>query len=57
MGRRAACVMLSNGPNILEAVRTLARLLNSGEQRYLIKYQLFKEYTEQYGVFNDGDLD
>jgi pyruvate kinase len=57
MGRRAECVMLSNGPNILEAVKTLARLLNSGEQRYLIKYQLFKEFTEQYGVFDDGDLD
>jgi pyruvate kinase len=56
MGRRAECVMLSNGPNILEAVRTLARLLNSGKQRYLIKYQLFKEFTEQYGVFNDNDL-
>ena len=55
MGRRAECVMLSNGPNILEAVRTLARLLNSGE-RYLIKYQLFREFTEQYGVFDDEDM-
>jgi pyruvate kinase len=56
MGRRSECVMLSNGPNILEAVRTLARLLNSGEQ-YLIKYQLFREFTEQYGVFDDEDMD
>jgi pyruvate kinase len=56
MGRRAECVMLSNGPNILEAVRTLARLLNSGE-RYIIKYQLFREFTEQYGVFDDKDTD
>jgi pyruvate kinase len=56
MGRRAECVMLSNGPNILEAVRTLARLLSSGE-RYLIKYQLFREFTEQYGVFDDEDTD
>lgn len=51
MGRRAECVMLSNGPNILDAVRTLARLLSSGE-RYLIKYQLFRDFTEQYGVFD-----
>lgn len=56
MGRRADCVMLSNGPNILEAVRTLARLLSS-EERYLIKYQLFKEFTKQYGVFADDDTD
>jgi len=56
MGRRAECVMLSNGPNILEAVRTLARLLSSGE-RYLIKYQLFRDFTEQYGVFDDEDTD
>ena len=56
MGRRADCVMLSNGPNILEAVRTLARLLSSGE-RYLIKYQLFKEFTQQDGIFDDEDTD
>ena len=54
MGRRADCVMLSNGPNILEAVRTMARLLNGGE-RYLIKYQLFREFTKQYGVFDNED--
>jgi hypothetical protein len=46
--------MLSNGPNILEAVRTLARLLSGGE-RYLIKYQLFSEFTKQYGIFDDED--
>lgn len=56
MGRRAECVMLSNGPNILEAVRTLARLLSSGE-RYLVKYQLFSEFTKQYGVFDDEDME
>ncbi|MGA7368032.1 MAG: pyruvate kinase [Nitrososphaeraceae archaeon] len=56
MGRRVECVMLSNGPNILEAIRTLARLLSSGE-RYLIKYQLFREFTEQYDVFDDEDKD
>lgn len=50
-GRRSDCVMLSNGPNILEAVRTLARLLN-GRERYLISYQLFREFTKQYGVFD-----
>lgn len=54
MGRRAECVMLSNGPNILEAVRTLARLLSS-EERYLIKYQLFRDFTEQYGIFDDDE--
>jgi pyruvate kinase len=50
-GRRSDCVMLSNGPNILEAVRTLARLLN-GRERYLTTYQLFREFTKQYGVFD-----
>jgi pyruvate kinase len=56
MGQRAECVMLSNGPNILEAVRTLARLL-SNRERSLIKYQLFREFTEQYGVFDDKDAE
>ena len=56
MGGRAECVMLNNGPNILEAVITLSRLLSNGE-RYLIKYQLFREFTEQYGIFDDEDAD
>ena len=55
MGGRAECVMLNNGPNILEAVITLSRLLSNGE-RYLIKYQLFREFT-QYGLFDDEDAD
>jgi pyruvate kinase len=52
MGRRAECVMLNNGPNIIEAVRTMARLLSTKEERYHLKYQLFGEFTEQYGIFD-----
>jgi len=52
IGRRAECVMLNNGPHILEAVKTLARLLST-EQRYrLKKHQLFRDFTEQYYVFD-----
>jgi pyruvate kinase len=51
MGRRAECVMLNNGPNIIEAVRTMARLLSTKEL-YHLKYQLFGEFTEQYGIFD-----
>jgi pyruvate kinase len=31
MGRRAECVMLNNGPHILEATETLSRLLGKEE--------------------------
>ena len=52
IGQRAECAMLNNGPHILEAVKTLARLLST-EQRYrLKKHQLFRDFTEQYDVFD-----
>ncbi len=53
IGQRAECVMINNGPYILEAVKTLARLLRT-EQRYrLKKHQLFREFTEQYDVLDE----
>jgi pyruvate kinase len=53
VGQRAECVMLNNGPHILEAVQTLARLLST-EKRYQLpkKHQLFREFTKQYAVFD-----
>jgi pyruvate kinase len=53
MGQRAECVMLNNGPHILEAVKTLARLLSTEERYQIKKHQLFREFTEQYGVFEE----
>jgi pyruvate kinase len=53
VGQRAECVMLNNGPHILEAVQTLARLLST-KKRYQLpkKHQLFREFTKQYDVFD-----
>jgi pyruvate kinase len=54
MGQRAECVMLNNGINIVEAVKTLAELLNVEERHQLKKRQLFREFfTVQYGVFEN----
>jgi pyruvate kinase len=53
MGQRAECVMLNNGPHILEAIETLSRLLGKEERlRHQIKkLPIFRDFTEQYGVF------
>jgi pyruvate kinase len=54
MGQRAECVMLNNGIHIVEAVKTLAELLNVEERHQLKKRQLFREFfTVQYGVFEN----
>ncbi len=50
-GIRAECVMLNKGPHILEALRTLANLLATEEKHQLKKRQIFKEFTQQFGVF------
>ncbi|PWU81578.1 MAG: hypothetical protein DLM72_06220 [Candidatus Nitrosopolaris wilkensis] len=53
MGQRAECVMLNNGIHILEAVRTLAILLNTEERHQVKKHQLFSEFTVQHAVFEE----
>lgn len=51
MGQRAECVMLNKGEHVLEAVNTLAELLRTAERHHLKKRQVFREITEQRGVF------
>jgi pyruvate kinase len=53
MGQRAECVMLNNGPHIIEAIEILSRLLGKEERlRHQIKkLPIFRDFTEQYGVF------
>ncbi|HYB03173.1 MAG TPA: pyruvate kinase [Nitrososphaerales archaeon] len=51
MGIRAECVMLNKGPHILDALRTLANLLAIEERHQMKKRQIFKEFTEQLGIF------
>jgi pyruvate kinase len=53
MGIRAECVMLNKGPHILDAIRTLANLLAIEERHQMKKRQIFKEFTEQYGIFEE----
>lgn len=51
MGQRAECVMLNKGAHILEAVKLLSGLLSAEERHHLKKRIVFKEFTEQHGVF------
>jgi len=53
MGQRAECVMLNKGTHILEAVKTLSRLLSAEERHYIKKRQVFREFTKQSGVFEE----
>ncbi|HYV52388.1 MAG TPA: pyruvate kinase, partial [Candidatus Eisenbacteria bacterium] len=53
MGQRAECVMLNKGTHILEAVKTLSRLLSAEERHYIKKRHVFREFTKQRGVFAD----
>ncbi len=55
MGTRAECVMLNKGPHIVEAVKTLSGLLSVEERHQLKKRQIFREFTEQYGIFNSKE--
>ena len=52
MGQRAECVMLNKGEHVLEAVNTLAELLRTAERHHVKKRQVFREMTEQRGVFD-----
>jgi pyruvate kinase len=52
MGQRAECVMLNKGEHVLEAVNTLAELLRTAERHHLKKRHVFRELTEQRGVFS-----
>lgn len=52
MGQRAECVMLNNGTHIVEALKTLARLLNIEELHQIKKHKILREFpTRQYGIF------
>jgi pyruvate kinase len=53
MGQRAECVMLNKGEHVLEAVQTLAELLRTAERHHLKKRHVFREISEQRGVFAD----
>ncbi len=53
MGIRGECVMLNKGPHILDALRTLANLLATEEKHQMKKRQIFKEFTEQFGIFEN----
>ena len=51
MGHRAECVMLNKGAHVLDAVKTLAHLLQAEEPHHLKKRHIFRELTPQQGVF------
>lgn len=51
MGHRAECVMLNKGEHVLDAVKTLAQLLQAEEPHHLKKRQVFREITPQHGIF------
>jgi hypothetical protein len=44
--------MLNKGEHVLEAVKTLAELLRTAERHHRKKRQVFREITEQRGVFS-----
>ncbi len=54
MGHRAECVMLNKGEHVLDAVKTLAQLLQAEEPHHLKKRHVFREITPQYGVFTNS---
>jgi pyruvate kinase len=54
MGHRAECVMLNKGEHVLDAVKTLAHLLQAEEPHHLKKRDVFRELTHQQGVFTNS---
>ncbi|MTV48424.1 pyruvate kinase [Heliobacillus mobilis] len=54
MSHRADCVMLNKGPHILDAVKTLSTLLCAEERHQIKKRQIFREFTEQHGIFEEA---
>lgn len=54
MGQRAECVMLNNGTHIVEALKTLARLLNTEQLHQIKKHKIPRELpTVQCGIFEE----
>ncbi|HQY58322.1 MAG: pyruvate kinase [Nitrospira sp.] len=53
MGHRAECVMLNKGEHVLDAVKTLAHLLQAEEPHHVKKREVFREITPQFGIFTD----
>lgn len=51
-GQRAECVMLNKGKYIIEAVKILSLLLKTEERHNIKKRQIFREFIEQYGIFD-----
>jgi len=51
MGQRAECVMLNKGEHVLDAVKTLAKLLTSQERHRVKKRPVFRDMTAQHDVF------
>lgn len=51
MGHRAECVMLNKGAHVLDAVKTLANLLQAEEPHHLKKRHVFRAITPQQGIF------
>ena len=52
MGQRADCVMLNNGTHIVEALKTLSRLLNTEQLHQIKKHKILREFpTVQCGIF------
>jgi hypothetical protein len=43
--------MLNKGAHVLDAVKTLARLLQAEEPHHLKKRDVFREITPQQGIF------
>ncbi|MEO8046197.1 MAG: pyruvate kinase [Nitrospirota bacterium] len=54
MGHRAECVMLNKGEHVLDAVKTLAQLLQAEEPHHLKKRDVFREITPQHGIFTNA---
>jgi pyruvate kinase len=51
-GQRAECVMLNKGKYVIEAVKILSSLLKTEERHNIKKRQIFREFIEQYGIFD-----
>ncbi|MCW2276929.1 pyruvate kinase [Heliophilum fasciatum] len=48
---RADAVMLNKGAHIIDAIKTLSALLCSEERNHMKKRQIFRQFTEQHGIF------
>ncbi len=55
-GQRAECVMLNKGKYIVEAVKILSLLLKTEEKHNIKKRQIFREFIDQHGIFDNQIL-